>query len=220
MSRFALPGVGFGVAEVNTPFRYPVLATVHVETRWPRCVSLACWRIHSPILGEEWGWGRPASDLPIYGPENRTYVRTYARGHGSLPARACGAIHPCGKATNPPARRVKEAAGDGSGRVVLDADTGIKPPLTEAAHGLVARLQGILAFQSAIARSSISMRKNPMMRLGLSHAAIRRDGAGNPALDKRKQRSRIDVLSAAVIAGGLRASDRRASGSSRAWRIA
>ena len=64
------------------------------------------------------------------------------------------------------------------------------------------------------------MRKNLMMRLGLSHAAIRRDGAGNPALDKRKQRSRIDVLSAAVIAAGLRASGGRASGSSRAWRIA
>ena len=66
MSRFALPGVtlgaGFGVAEVNTPFRYPVLATVRVETRWPRCVSLACWRIHSPILGEEWGCDLP----PIY----------------------------------------------------------------------------------------------------------------------------------------------------------
>ena len=37
------------------------------------------------------------------------------------------------------------AAGDGAGRrVVLEADTGIEPPLTEAAHGLMARLLGNL----------------------------------------------------------------------------
>ena len=53
---------------------------------------------HPPPRGGEWGWERPASDLPIYGPETRTYVRTHSRGHGSLPARACGAIDPCGKA--------------------------------------------------------------------------------------------------------------------------
>ena len=42
LSNFALAGVmvgaAFGVAEVNTPFRYtfryPVLATVRLETRW------------------------------------------------------------------------------------------------------------------------------------------------------------------------------------------
>ena len=59
-----------------------------------------------------------------------------------------------------------------------------------------------------------------MMRLGLSHAAIRRDGAGNPALDKRKHSGRIDVVSAAVIAAGLRASDRRGTETAHAWRIA
>ena len=33
-------------------------------------------------------------------------MRRFIRGSGSLPARACGAIHPCGKASNPPGRRV------------------------------------------------------------------------------------------------------------------
>ena len=95
-------------------------------------------------MGGEWGWERPPLFLRIYSPGIRTYIRTYFRGSGSLPARADGAIDPCGKATNPPARRVEEAAGDGSGRrVVLDADEGIEPPLTEAAHDLVARRQGI-----------------------------------------------------------------------------
>ena len=42
-------------------------------------------------------------------------------------------------------RQVQAATGDGSDRrVVLDADTGIEPPLTEAAHVLVARLRGVL----------------------------------------------------------------------------
>ena len=52
-------------------------------------------------------------------------------------------MYPCGKATNPPARRVKGAGGDGR-RVVLEADAGMEPPLTEAAHGDAARLRGHL----------------------------------------------------------------------------
>ena len=78
----------------------------------------------------------------------------------------------------------------------------------------------VRAFQAAIATSSFSIRKHLMMRLGLSHAAIRRDGAGNPALDKRKHSGRIDVVSAAVIAAGLRASDRRGRSTVQGWRIA
>ena len=85
-------------------------------------------------MGGEWGWERPLLFLRIYSPGIRTYIRTYFRGQGSLPARACGAIDPCGKATNPPARRMEAAAGDVSGRRVV---------LSEAAHDLVARRQGI-----------------------------------------------------------------------------
>lgn len=52
----------------------------------------------SPLLGGERGRERPPSDLPIYGPESRTSASPSATCRGSLPARACGAIYPCGKA--------------------------------------------------------------------------------------------------------------------------
>ena len=53
---------------------------------------------HSPPRGGEWGRERPPSDLPIYGPETRSRASTSATARGSLPARADGAIYPCGKA--------------------------------------------------------------------------------------------------------------------------
>ena len=37
----------------------------------------------------------------------------------------------------------------------------------------------------------------------IAKSTIRRDGNGNPGLDKANSRGRIDVLSAAVIAAGL-----------------
>ena len=42
-----------------------------------------------------------------------------------------------------------------------------------------------------------------LMAHAISESAIRRDGSGNPALEKGRQRGRIDPLSAAVIACGL-----------------
>ena len=53
---------------------------------------------HSPPRGGEWGWERPPSDLRIYGPESRSPASPSATCRGSLPARACGASDPCGKA--------------------------------------------------------------------------------------------------------------------------
>ena len=35
------------------------------ETRWPRCVSLARWRIHAPLLGVAWGWERPPAPFSV-----------------------------------------------------------------------------------------------------------------------------------------------------------
>ena len=57
----------------------------------------------SPTPGGERGLERPPLFLRKSGPGVRTSLRTSLRGSGSLPARACGARHPCGKATNPPA---------------------------------------------------------------------------------------------------------------------
>ena len=73
------------------------------RNRWHRCDSLAGSRTGVSALGGEWGWERPPSDRTIYSPGIRTYARTCFRGPGSLPARACGAMYPCGKASNPPA---------------------------------------------------------------------------------------------------------------------
>lgn len=62
----------------------------------------------------------------------------------------------------------------------------------------------IHAFQRAVAERGIAVRPNPMLRVSLGATAIRRDGSGNPALDKSHWDARIDVA-AAVIACGLRA---------------
>ena len=43
-----------------------------------------------------------------------------------------------------------------------------------------------------------------MLEAAIASSVLRFDGAGNPALDKRTNNARIDALSAAVIAAGLR----------------
>ena len=53
--------------------------------------------------------------------------------------------------------------------------------------------------------TGIAVRVNPMLRVSLGATAIRRDGSGNPAIDKSHWDARIDVAAAAVIACGLRA---------------
>lgn len=67
----------------------------------------------------------------------------------------------------------------------------------------------VRAFQSAVAGAAVRCAPNRMMRLALAGTAVRRDGAGNPAIDKSSHVSRIDLASAAVIACGLRAVARR-----------
>ena len=127
------------------PLLLPFLAhTVVLESRWHCCGSFASSRTGVSAFGRRVGLGATPLHPRDGRPGNGRLLPPLLPRSGSLPARACGASDPCGKATNPPARRVEEAVGDVSGRrVVLAADTGIEPPLTEAAHDLVARLQGI-----------------------------------------------------------------------------
>ena len=47
------------------------------------------------------------------------------------------------------------------------------------------------------------MTENLSLIAAISKSTSKRDGNGNPALDKASARGRIDVLSAAVIAAGL-----------------
>jgi len=107
---FALAGVTLGATFVRNKDRppfvsylvaYPSRATV-LETRWPRCVSVACWRIHPPPLGRRAGLGATPLRSDDLRPGNPALVTPVVSGSGSLPARACGAIHPCGKAICPP----------------------------------------------------------------------------------------------------------------------
>ena len=70
----------------------------------------------------------------------------------------------------------------------------------------------VRAFQRAVAERTFTCEVNPMMRLALAMAAVRRDSAGNPALDKSTRDARIDLASAAVIACGLRALATRRTG--------
>ena len=61
----------------------------------------------------------------------------------------------------------------------------------------------VRAFQSAVMERKIHARPTVLMRSALANTEVRYDVAGNPALKKSKRRSRIDVVSAGVIALGL-----------------
>ena len=62
----------------------------------------------------------------------------------------------------------------------------------------------VRAFQRAVADRTITVvQGRALMAHAISESAIRRDGSGNPALEKGRQRGRIDPLSAGVIAVGL-----------------
>ena len=47
------------------------------------------------------------------------------------------------------------------------------------------------------------MRESLAFATAVANSSLRRDGNGNPGLDKATSRGRIDLLSAAVIAAGI-----------------
>jgi len=61
----------------------------------------------------------------------------------------------------------------------------------------------VRAFQRAVLEKRIKTTGNLLLESAIAESALRYDGAGNPALDKRAHASRIDALQAAVIAVGL-----------------
>ena len=61
----------------------------------------------------------------------------------------------------------------------------------------------VRSFQKLVLRAEIKTRANLLFAHGLSSAVIRRDGNGNPALE-RSGKGRIDLVSAAVLASGLK----------------
>ncbi len=63
----------------------------------------------------------------------------------------------------------------------------------------------VRAFQRLVHTGRLAMLDNLSLVDAIAKSTIRRDGNGNPGLDKARQNGRIDVLSAAVIAAGLAA---------------
>ena len=62
--------------------------------------------------------------------------------------------------------------------------------------------QAVRAFQRAVLTRTLATTPNLSLTNAISESTIRRDGNGNPALDKARSAGRIDVLSAAVLAIG------------------
>ena len=63
--------------------------------------------------------------------------------------------------------------------------------------------RAVRAFQRLVHQRKFSMAENLSLVTAISKSTLRRDGNGNPAIDRAKANGRIDVLSAAVIAAGL-----------------
>ena len=61
----------------------------------------------------------------------------------------------------------------------------------------------VRSFQRLVLNQKLKLRASLALSTAIANSMIRRDGNGNPALDKSKSKGRIDLLSAAVIAGGL-----------------
>ena len=78
------------------------------------------------------------------------------------------------------------------------------------AHKFAHGSHDVRAAQRAIMDKRIRTNDLLTLRSAIRESEIRRDGAGNPALEKSRQRGRIDALQAMVIACGLAEADRRA----------
>lgn len=81
-----------------------------------------------------------------------------------------------------------------------------RTPVVFRGQGASATADGsadVRAFQRLVLERRVSCRESLILESAIASSMIRRDGAGNPALDKAKSTGRIDALSAAVIAAGL-----------------
>ena len=60
----------------------------------------------------------------------------------------------------------------------------------------------VRAFQSAVLTNKLALRANLSLSTAIKESTLRRDGNGNPAIDRARTAGRIDVLSAAILAVG------------------
>ena len=91
-------------------------------------------------------------------------------------------------------------------QLIEDADAGIDFDWQFVPMGCGERGSfDVRSFQNMVLRGEIRTAPNLLFASGLSSAIIRRDGNSNPGLD-RSGKARIDLISAAVLAAGLRSS--------------
>ena len=62
--------------------------------------------------------------------------------------------------------------------------------------------QAVRAFQTSVLTGALSLASNLSLASAIKESTLRRDGNGNPAIDRARSHGRIDVLSAAVLAIG------------------
>ena len=85
---------------------------------------------------------------------------------------------------------------------------GLSWPMAWRGMGASSRADGshdVRAAQRAVLSRKLRTAQSLLLESAIKESVIRRDGAGNPALDKARKNARIDVLSAFVIAEGLAA---------------
>ena len=68
--------------------------------------------------------------------------------------------------------------------------------------------QAVRAFQRRVLTGGLSMLGNLSLSSAIKESTLRRDGNGNPAIDRARSHGRIDVLSAAILAVGAGAKHR------------
>ena len=79
-------------------------------------------------------------------------------------------------------------------------------PITFRGVGAAAKADGshdVRAFQRLVLTRNLRTLESLLLASAIKSSVIRRDGAGNPALDQGSKAGRIDALQAAVIAAGL-----------------
>ena len=106
-------------------------------------------------------------------------------------------------------QRVKLAGADRYRRAEAEdalAGAGLRWPIEWRGQGASASADGshdVRAMQRLILSQRLVVPRSLAMRHAVRESIIRRDAAGNPALDKRRATGRIDSMSAMVIAAGL-----------------
>ena len=71
---------------------------------------------------------------------------------------------------------------------------------------------GVRAFQRLVLEGGLVLERNLNLASAIKESALRRDGNGNPAIDRARSHGRIDVLSAAVLAVGAGSKHKPARG--------